>query len=130
MKLLKKWYFYIWFASVVILAVDLFAYCAFIMGTKTVKAMIIDLIWLAIGVALQFYARKKLTYKEGYTAIQAIQLYRKCIRAGITTQREFRDNIETVTKFAQSYGIKEQGKTLEYIKIFEKGRNCYTLFKK
>ena len=127
---MKKKYFYMWFVSVVILVFDFFAYCEFIMGTKTLAKMIIDLILLFVGVALLFYSRKKLTYKEGFTAIQAIQFYRKCAKAGITTKKEFRENIETVAKFAQDSGIKEQGKTLDYLNVFEKGRYCNTFIKK
>lgn len=127
---MKKKYFYMWYASVAILVVDFFSYCAFIMSIKKVGMMIFDIVLLAVGVALLFYSRKKLTYKDGYTAIQAIQLYRKCIKSGIATQRELRNNIESVSEIAKSCGIKEQSKALDYLKIFDKGLECYKLLKK
>lgn len=126
---MKKEHFYIWFASVAILIIDLLAYCEFIMGRKTVTKMIIDLIMLGVGVALQFYARKKLTYKEGYTAIQALWFYMKCKKAGITTQKDIFNNMEKITEFAKSSGIKVQGKPEQYHALLKNGSSCYKLIK-
>lgn len=109
----------LWYVSIVFFcAAPLCLFCM-MMWKATAAMALLCVAVLATAVTLNLLSSSKLTFKEGYTLPQAIQFYKKCVRADIKTKAGFYRKYEQVKAIAaKTEATKKPNKDALYMMFF------------
>ena len=103
--------------------------CIWFTHVKTMFSMVILLVLMVAWIIFYIPCIKMMTLPEGYTIIQAVVFYRKCVKKGFDSLSKIKKNRYFLKQFLQKKGITTVQDVEGLWKLYCDGKEIDSLFK-
>lgn len=114
--------FILWCFSLALYVVDV-GLLFYFMSHKSLIMLAICAAAIVVTGGLFGWSMRGITYKEGYTLIDAALFYQKCKKAGLETEKKMNASPDVIEKLTETYGFVEELTQKERQLLYRRGKS-------
>lgn len=118
----------LWFAAMALVGLDAVAMVLFL-AHKSILTTVICIVLVFASCILFMKTNEKIRLPEGYTAVQALFFYRKCVKAGVDNKKHAMKKIYLLREFAEKTDYAKNFDDNALISLYSQGKEVSDILK-